>query len=174
MSTPFLGQIRIFAGNFAISGYAMCNGQLLPISQNTALFSLLGTTYGGDGIQTFALPNLQGRLPINQGQGPGLTPYNIGEIGGTENVTLTVQQLPVHTHPVSGSAGAGSTSNPQNGYWAADPSGDVAQFSSPPTNAAMAPQAIAMAGGSQPHSNLGPYLCITFLIALTGIFPSRN
>ncbi|MGA8213804.1 MAG: tail fiber protein [Candidatus Sulfotelmatobacter sp.] len=171
MASQFLGEIRMFAGNFAPQGWAMCNGQLLSISQNTALFALLGTTYGGDGTTTFALPNLQSRIPIHQGQGVGLSPYVIGQLSGTENVTLLTSQLPQHTHAANADSGSGGVSNPANTYWAS--SANTKQYA-PSTNAAMAPSAMSQTGGSQPHTNIMPYLAVSFIIALEGIFPSRN
>lgn len=171
MSEQFLGEIRMFAGNFAPFGWAFCNGQVLSIETNTALFSLLGTTYGGDGVTTFALPNLQSRIPIHQGQGPGLSPYVIGQLGGAENVTLITQQLPQHTHTVNADSGSGGVSSPAGAYWASSPG--TKQYS-PSTNVAMSPSATSLTGNSQPHPNIMPYLAISFIIALEGIFPSRN
>jgi len=165
MSTPFLGEIKIMSFNFAPKGWAMCNGQLLPINQNQALFSLLGTTYGGDGRTNFALPNLRGRLPIHVGGG-----FVQGEAAGEEAHTLTVSELPQHSHQASASAlspvqsspaGALSTNSGRNAYAAAP-------------NAAMAPQAVSSVGGSQPHDNLSPFLVLNCCIALQGIFPNRN
>jgi microcystin-dependent protein len=166
----FLGEIRMFGGNFAPFGWAFCDGRLLSIEQNTALFSLLGTFYGGDGVTTFALPNLQSRIPIHQGQGTGLSPYVIGQAGGTENVTLTTQQLPQHTHSATASTGGG-VSSPANSYWGS--SATTKQYA-PGTNATMAAGALGTTGGSQPHTNIMPYLAISFIIALDGIYPSRN
>ncbi len=174
MASPFIGQITLFGGNFAIRGFAFCNGQVLPIAQNTALYSLLGTTYGGDGQTTFALPDMRGRFPIHQGQLQDGSNYLLGQVAGTETVTLTSQQLPAHTHDVTGSSAPGTTNIPTNQFWAADPSGDVAQFSDVVPDGAMDPTAISIAGGSQPHANIQPYLCINFLIALEGAFPPRN
>ena len=173
MSDNFIGEIREFGFNFAPYGWALCNGQLLSISQNTALFSLIGTYYGGDGISTFALPNLQSRVPIHQGQGVGLSPYNLGQQGGTESVTLTTQQMPQHNHganTVSGSpAGA---SRPSNAYPGAATSGSVYSTAAP--DSTFNTNFIGFAGNSQPHNNIQPYLCINFCIALQGIYPSRN
>lgn len=177
MPDQYLAEIRIWAGNFAPQGWALCNGQLMPIQQNAALFSILGTTYGGDGIRTFALPNFQGRLPLHWGNGQGLTPYVIGEQTGTENVTLLPTNLPAHTHPVMASNAAAAQAAPDNNVWAVpvDSTGAPgAGFNAPPANATLSPLAIGMAGGTQPHSNIQPVLALTFIIALTGIFPSRG
>lgn len=169
---PFIGQIILFAGNFAPRGWALCNGQLLPIAQNTALFSILGTTYGGDGQTTFALPDLRGRVPIHPGQGPGLSPYQLGQRAGTETVTLTTQQMPIHSHGFT----PGCSTDPPN---AQSPSNavpaqlDTQTFGTEP-NASMRPGNSTNAGGSQAHDNVQPYTCVNFVIALEGIFPSRN
>jgi microcystin-dependent protein len=171
MANPFIGEIRMFAGNFAPKDWALCNGQLLPIAENTALFSLLGTTYGGDGESTFALPNLQSRVPIHQGDGAGLSPYVIGENGGAETVTLTVAQIPAHTHSAQASSAGSGSSDPTNNFWASSP---AAKQYSPATNAQMASGAMGQTGGNQPHDNMLPFLVVNFIIALFGIFPSRN
>lgn len=171
MATPYVGEIRNFGFTFAPSGWAFCNGQLLPISQNTALFSLIGTFYGGNGTSTFALPDLRGRVAIHQGQGPGLSPYVIGQESGTENQTLLSAQLPTHGHPAMASDGNASGTRPggsvpgrvQTAVYSAAPDGTI-------MNAGMA----GTAGGSQPFSILEPYLSTEFCIALFGIFPSRN
>jgi microcystin-dependent protein len=173
MSDQYLGEIRMFAGNFAPYGWALCNGQLLAISQNTALFSLIGTYYGGDGVTTFALPNLQSRAPIHQGQGLGLSPYVIGQNGGTENVTLTTQQMPQHNHVINAFAGPGGTTHPGNAIMAST-SSDKPYTTSASDGTTMNGNMLSMAGSSQPHNNIQPYLCITFIIALQGIYPSRN
>jgi microcystin-dependent protein len=173
MAEPYLGEIRMFGGNFAPNGWALCNGQLLSISQNTALFSLLGTTYGGDGVSNFALPNLQGRVPIHAGQGAGLSPYTQGQSSGSENVTLIVNQMPVHNHAVSAVTGTqGTTSHPNGQFLASSGAATIYNNSSP--DSAMSPAMIQNAGGNQPHSNIQPYLCVTFIIAMQGIYPSRN
>jgi microcystin-dependent protein len=171
MADPFLGQISIFSFAFAPKGWAFCNGQILSIAQNTALFSLLGTTYGGDGITTFALPNLQGRAAISSGQGPGLSPYTLGQVGGEAAHTLTVTEMPSHTH---GAQPASDTTqmSPQANYWAPNINGN-ATYSATSTGT-MSVNAVANAGGSQPHPNQQPSLAINFCIALVGIFPSRN
>ena len=173
MSDPFVAEIRIFAGNFAPRGWALCNGQLLPISQNTALFSLLGTFYGGDGKSTFALPNLQGSAPVHQGQGPGLSMYFIGQTGGEPSVTLINSEMPAHTHSVSASATDGGDRSPANERFAVGVGG-VNSYAAPGAAAVLAPQATAAVGGNLPHNNLMPYLTLTFIIALQGIFPPRS
>lgn len=166
--------------NFAANGWALCNGQLMSISQYTALFSLLGTTYGGDGVRTFALPNLQGRVPIHQGAGTGLSPYTMGESAGAENVTLLQNQMPAHNHLIGVSNLPGTVADPTNALLAQGNSGTgrspvpVTNYVTTPATGALAPAAISAAGGSQPHSNLQPFLCVNFIIALQGIFPSRS
>lgn len=180
MSEPFLGEIRMVGWNFAANGWALCNGQLLPISQNTALFSLLGTYYGGDGIQTFALPNLQGRVPIHQGTGLGLSTYVMGQIGGVENVTLLTSNIPQHNHLVGVSNLPGSVADPTNATLAKGNSGQgrepilISDYVSTAATGTLSPATISMVGGSQPHDNIQPYLCVNFIIALQGIFPSRS
>jgi microcystin-dependent protein len=169
MSEPFIAEIRMVPFNFAPRGWALCNGQLIPISQNTALFSLIGTFYGGDGRTTFALPNLQGAAPMHQGQGPGLTPRVLGETGGSETVTLLPTQIPAHTHPLTGSGDDANTLSPAG---ASPAVAGVPQYR-PDQNTAMAPGALGTAGGGQPHNNLQPYLTVNFVIALQGIFPPR-
>lgn len=167
---PFLGEIKMVGFNFAPVGWALCDGQLLSIAQNTALFSLLGTTYGGDGVRTFALPDLRGRVPVHQGQGPGLSPYNTGQAAGSETVTLTTNQMPTHTHQANASSSGATQPTPQGNVWAASRT-DL--YNATP-NAAMSTQAIGTAGGSQPHPNIQPYLCVNFIIALQGVYPSRS
>jgi len=169
MSEPFIAEIRIFAGNFAPRGWAFCNGQLLPVSQNTALFSLIGTTYGGDGRTTTALPNLQGRAPMHPGRGPGLTARRLGEGGGNETATLTAAQMPQHTHTMQGSEERGDNNNPVGHYLGAG----TDMFLST-GNTTMAPTSPANTGGSQPHNNTQPFLAINFIIALVGLYPSRS
>jgi microcystin-dependent protein len=173
MSNPFLGEIRMFGFTFAPQGWALCNGQTLAISQNTALFSLLGTTYGGNGQTTFQLPNLQSRVAVHFGQGPGLSQYVQGQTGGLENVTLTVNQMPAHNHLVNATSSAATVNGPGTRFL-----GHV-QAGAPPiyaatTNDTMAPTMISVAGSSQPHTNIQPYLVLNFCIALAGLFPSRN
>jgi len=176
MSDPFLGEIRLVGFTFAPQGWALCDGQLLSIAQNTALFSLLGTTYGGNGQTTFALPDLRGRVPIHPGQGPGLSNYVLGEQSGSENVTLNTSQLPGHNHPLASSNQQGSSSDP-SGYFPAvlnDPAGTIAvngYLAS--SNSTLNPAAIGVTGGNQPHSNIQPFLCVNFIICLQGIYPSR-
>jgi len=157
MSNPFVAEIRIFAGNFAPTGWATCDGQLLPISQNTALFSLLGTTYGGDGKSTFALPNLQGSAPMQQGQGPGLSLRDLGEIGGEQNVTLLQTEMPAHSHTAVAAAGTGQP-DPTGNAWASGAKGfgNIYSPSVPANNAQMNPLATSIAGSSQPHNNMMP------------------
>ena len=176
MSSPFVAEIRFFAGNFAPKGWALCAGQLLPISQNTALFSLLGTFYGGDGKSTFGLPDLQDTVPVGQGQSSASgTQYFIGEQSGTSNVTLLQTEMPVHTHNVmADSQDAGDTRNPGPGLvFAVGAPGNYYQTTNTPLSL-MAPQEIAPAGGSFPHNNMMPYLALTAIIALQGIFPPRS
>ena len=173
MSEPFLGEIRMFGGNFAPRGWATCDGQILPIAQNTALFSLLGTTYGGNGTTTFALPDLRGRVPLHVGQGPGLSPYSLGESTGTESVTLLTSQMPAHSHPINATQTA-TTSDPNGTVPANEAAGRTAIYGDRPDGTVMNAGMCGMAGGSQPVPNLQPLLCVTFIIALEGIYPSRN
>ncbi|HLP10114.1 MAG TPA: tail fiber protein [Opitutaceae bacterium] len=177
MSTPFIGEIKMFSGNFAIKGFAFCNGQIMPISQNTALFSLLGVNFGGDGKTTFGLPNLQGRAPLHRGQGPGLSPYSLGEAGGTPTVALNLNQLPAHTHTPNANATAGSTDTPASGgIWSAVGRGRTPPYTNAGANVAMNNSAIGTAGvgGTPAHNNLSPHLALNFLIALQGIYPVRS
>jgi microcystin-dependent protein len=169
---PFLGEIMLFAGNFAPVGYLFCEGQLLPISQNTALFSILGTQYGGNGQTTFALPDLRGRVPIHAGQGPGLPLYDQGQIGGQATHTLTLAELPQHTHAAFADPGNGTTSSPAGAIPAHDPAGTPVYGTNPTTT--MAGSAIGLAGGSQPHNVQSPYLALRWCIATQGVFPSRS
>lgn len=176
MSDPFLAEIRMFGGNFAPRGWAFCNGQLVPISQNTALFSLLGTTYGGNGQSTFALPDLQGRAPMHPGNGAGLTPRVIGEEGGETSVTLLSTEMPAHSHAISGAviANSAATGTPNVASLFTNSSPNSLYANAVGTPVTLAPQAISFAGGSQPHNNVQPYLAVSFIIATQGIFPSRN
>jgi microcystin-dependent protein len=176
MSDQFVAEIRMFAGNFAPLGWAFCNGQILPISQNTALFSLLGTTYGGNGTSNFALPNLQGSAPIGYGQGPGLSLRSLGQSGGEQTVTLQVSQIPVHGHSAM-AATSGGKNSPTGNVWGESKLGKTPLYvyaTSGAANVNMNPGALAAAGGNQPHNNMPPYLGLSFIIALQGIFPSRG
>jgi microcystin-dependent protein len=175
----YLGEIKMFGGNFAPRGFALCNGQLLSISQNTALFSLLGTTYGGDGIQTFGVPDLRGRAPIHWGNGAGLTPRVIGEVSGSEDVTLLQSEMPAHNHLINASSAVATQVLPTAFILAQSvdsaAGGTPANFiEASSANATMAPNALSMAGSSLPHDNMQPYLAISFIIALSGVYPSRN
>lgn len=171
MSDPFLGEIRIFAGNFAPQGWAFCSGQLLAVSDYDALFSLLGTTYGGNGQTTFALPDLRGRVPLHMGTGPGLSNRQIGANGGTENVTLQTQQMPGHTHVLVASENLASQTSAQGNLLAKSTNVDL--YSGDTPDGALATQSIGNAGGNQSHSNIMPYLSVNFIISLFGIYPSR-
>jgi microcystin-dependent protein len=171
MADPFVAEIRIVGFNFAPTGWALCNGQLMPISQNTALFSLLGTQYGGDGKTTFALPNLQGRVPIHAGQGPGLTDRAIGESGGAATVTLTAAEMPSHSHAIATTSAPADRSNPASSRFAA-PADSV--YTAQAANTATHPSTVGSDGGNQPHNNLQPFLVLNFVIALQGIFPPRS
>ena len=172
-AAPFLGEIMLFAGNFPPRGWAFCNGQVLAISQNDALYALIGTTYGGDGQSTFALPDLRSRVPIHMGQGPGLSNYIIGQKAGTESVSLTSNQLPQHSHAANAIT-IGTSSSPAGQFPSSDPGGNVAQYKTGAANAQMNALAISGSGGGQPHLNLQPLLVLNFCIALEGVFPSRN
>jgi len=165
MAQPYVGEIRMFAGNFAPAGWMFCEGQLLPISQNETLFQLIGTTYGGDGQSTFALPDLRGRVPIHQGNG-----FILAETGGAEEITLTVNQIPVHTHALLASAGPGNANNPGGNL--TGESAAVKIYVSEAPAASLNPASVIPVGGSQPHTNFQPYLCVSFIISLFGIFPS--
>jgi len=173
---PFIAEIRIFGCNFPPQGWAQCNGQLLPISQNTALFSLLGTTYGGNGQSNFGLPNLQGAAPIGMGQGPGLSQYFEGQTGGSSSVTLVASQIPSHTHNAVATDGSGNTASPANAIWATPSIDRDINFyeGASATTVNMNAAALAITGGAQPHNNLMPYLGSNFCIALFGVFPARN
>lgn len=174
MASPYLGEIKIVAFNFAPKNWALCNGQQLSIQQNTALFSLLGTMYGGNGVTTFALPNLQSRVPIHFGQGPGLSNYTQGEVGGAETVTLNSTQLPQHTHLLNGTTGTANKRPPAGHTFAADTASIANFYAAPANQVALAAPSVTTAGGNQPHSNLQPYLAVLFCICLAGVFPSRN
>lgn len=173
MADPFMAEIRVFAFNFAPKGWAFCDGQILPLSQNTALFSLLGTVYGGDGKNTFGLPNLQGSAPMHPGQGPGLSYHSLGETSGTPRVSLLESEIPAHAHSLMSQAAAGNRSNPlENAI--ARVQGATAYAPPPgPTAAQLAPEAVTPAGGDQPHNNMQPFLTLNVCIALQGVFPQR-
>lgn len=179
MDNAFIGQITLFAGNFAPRGWALCQGQLLSISTNTALFSILGTTYGGDGRVTFGLPDLRGRVPVGQGQGPGLSPWVLGDSEGVESVSLIASEMPAHNHNVQVSSGQANSNTANNNYlavtngtFAGDPV-NVNTYNGTP-NAVLGPGSISIAGGSQPHENVQPSLCLNYIICIEGYFPSRN
>lgn len=172
MSEPFIGEVRSFGFNFAPVGWAQCNGQLLSIAQNTALFSILGTTYGGDGRTNFALPDLQGSVPMGAGQGSGLSDRPLGEHGGTETEVLTAQQIPSHNHAANAQAGNGNQPAPAGNFWAQDLGGSKEYGDD--GSSQMAAGAVGATGGGQPHNNLQPYQVLNYCIALTGIFPPRS
>lgn len=181
MSDQYLGEIRMVGFNFAPVGWALCNGQTLAISQYSALFALLGTSFGGNGVSTFQLPDLQGRVPVHQGQGAGLSPYIVGEITGTENVTLLLGNMPMHNHTANISNQPGSVSDPTNATLAQgntgtvrDPNYSVPNFVTSAPTGSMAPSTISFAGSNIPHTNIQPVTCVNFIIALQGIFPSRS
>jgi microcystin-dependent protein len=173
MGEPFIGEIRMFGGTFAPAGWAMCQGQLMPISENDALFTLIGTTYGGDGQETFALPDLQSRVPMHAGQGPGISQiYQLGETGGVESVTLTTQQIPIHTHAVIASTNVASSTTASGNITAS--SNQLKIYDQGGTSKLFANNALTPVGGSQPHENIQPYLCITFILSLFGVFPTQS
>ena len=173
MSEPFIGEIIMFGGNFNPRGWQLCNGQLLSISQNTALFSILGTTFGGNGTSTFGLRDMRGRRPIHAGTGPGLANYTLGEQGGTENVTLLLNNLPAHSHSVNVNGGGANSDSPK-GNVPAKTSSPVYSSAGPDGGSIMSPNMIGMTGGNIPVAILNPYLCVNFIIAVQGVFPSRN
>ena len=173
MSEPFVGEIRMFAGNFAPRGWAFCDGQLLAVSQNDALFSLLGTIYGGDGRTTFGLPDLRGRLPIHAGTGPGLSPRSLGQKFGTEHETITTNTLPQHTHDYNSVTVAATEATP-TGNVVASPAFNLYQKNLAPNSNNMSPSAVGTTGGSQSHTNIQPFLCLHFIVSLFGIYPSRH
>jgi microcystin-dependent protein len=168
MATPFLGEIRMFGGNFPPLGWSFCNGATLPISENSALFNLIGTTYGGDGVSTFSLPDLRSRFPMHLSSNA-----RIGEAFGTETVTLQAAQMPVHAHPAVCGAGGGSVAGPSGAFWATDPQGNTAAYSDS-AGSAMATGVLGNTGSGQPHENRQPYVGVSFIIALEGIFPSQS
>lgn len=167
MAQPYVGEIRMFAGNFAPAGWMFCEGQLLPISENETLFQLIGTTYGGDGESTFALPDLRGRIPIHQGNG-----FILAETGGAEEITLTVQQIPAHSHPALASSNVGTVSAAQNNVLSGLTVASNSAYGTDAPRSNLAPNSMTPVGGSQPHTNFQPYLCVDFIISLFGIFPS--
>lgn len=170
---PFIGEIRMFSGTYAPQGWAFCDGSILSIASNSALFSILSTTYGGNGVTTFALPDLRGRLPMHPGAGPGLSPRTLGQSSGSESVTLLATQMPAHTHLV-GCHSSADQSAPANSIPAAEATGAAPVYSSLQPDGTMSPGMIAAAGGSQPHDNMPPFLCVNFIIALVGIYPPRS
>jgi microcystin-dependent protein len=175
LADPFVAEIRVFPFNFAPKGWAWCNGQLLPLSQNTALFSLLGTTYGGDGKSTFALPDLEGSAAMHPGQGPGLSLYDLGQIGGSETVTLIESEIPAHSHSIRGTfENATQKTLDADVVPAGSVNGNLYQSTANANLVQMSPSALAIAGGSQPHNNMQPYLTFYFCIALQGVFPPRS
>ncbi|HWH12475.1 MAG TPA: tail fiber protein [Solirubrobacteraceae bacterium] len=171
MSESFIGEIRMFGGTFAPNGWAFCDGRTLAIAQNDALFALLGTTYGGDGVQTFNLPDLRGRLPVHQGNN-GAATYVLGQLAGSENVTLSTNQLPAHNHALQAGTSPGTQASPSGNALTA--SSSLGLYTTEAPDIAMAPTTVGASGGSQPHNNLQPFLCVNFIISLFGIFPSRN
>jgi microcystin-dependent protein len=174
MSEPFLGEIRMFGGNFAPVDWALCNGQLLSVAENAALFNLIGTTYGGDGVSTFGLPDLRGRFSMHQGNGPGLSSVTIGEQAGAETVTLTSRQIPAHSHTAACAAGGGNAASPSNAFWSTDPQGNTAAYNES-GGSSMAAGALGSTGGGLPHDNRQPFLAVNFIISIVGgIFPSEN
>ena len=174
MGQPYIGEIRMFAGNFPPAGWMFCEGQLVPISENDALFVLIGTTYGGDGEESFGLPDLRGRVPLHRGQGPGISQnYVQGEMAGVEQVTLTTQQLPIHTHPLIASTNVAQDTNPTNKVLG-QAGGSALIYIQDSIDSALSAQAIQPVGGSQPHDNMQPYLCINYIISLFGVFPSQT
>ena len=174
MADPFIGEIKLWSLKYAPMGWAYCNGQLLNVQQNPALFAVIGNVYGGDGQTNFALPNLQGRVPMHCGTGPGLTPRSIGQTGGETSVTLTLSQLTSHTHTVNAYTGGGDKGDPVNNVWAVEGRGKPAVYSTNGPDKQMNSQALVAAGGGQLHENQQPYLALNFCIALSGVFPSRG
>lgn len=172
MGQPYVGEIRMFAGNFAPAGWMLCEGQQLAIAENETLFQLIGTTYGGDGQETFNLPNLASCIPLHMGTGPDGTNYQIAEMAGVEQVTLTVQQMPLHNHPMLASSSLASSPDPLGAVLAQSRTAGVDLYLEDTPNSALAASSVGATGGSQPHTNMQPYLCINFIISLYGIFPS--
>ena len=173
MADPFLAEIRLFGFNFAPTGYALCAGQILSLAQNTALFSLLGTTYGGNGTSNFALPDLQGRVPLSQGQGLGLSLIDLGEASGVETVTLLQSEMPAHNHAANCTDSVGTSYDPTGTVWSQDAAGNN-EYGNGANAGKMSPNALTPTGGSQPHNNLQPFLVINYCIALQGVFPARS
>lgn len=172
MSDQFVGEIRLFGGNYAPQGWAMCNGQLLPINGNEVLFALIGTTYGGDGQTTFALPDLRGRIPVHTGKNPSTgTNFPLGQLAGVEEVTLVEAQLPTHTHAVNANQALGTQTSPTNAVWATS---TVSQYANTAPNGVMSNATIDVVGGNSPHDNMMPFLVMTYIIALEGVYPSQN
>ncbi|MFB9329924.1 phage tail protein [Paenibacillus aurantiacus] len=171
---PYVGEIRMFAGNFPPRGWAFCDGSILPIRLNTALFSLLGTQYGGDGKTTFALPDLRGRAPMHQGQGPGLTNRPIGALGGAPNITLNTSQMPLHAHAPASQTASNGVADPTNAIWTKTTGRNGPPAYAAEANQPMSALSILPNGGSQPHNNMQPYLAVSFIIALEGVFPPRD
>src|SRR5438034_518488 len=166
MAQPYVGEIRMFGGNFAPAGWMFCEGQLLPISGNETLFNLIGTTYGGDGQSTFALPDLRGRLPLHQGNG-----FTLAETGGAEEVTLTTNQIPAHSHPLLGTNALANTNSPANAFLASSSGVTIFPYGTDQPTTTLSPQSVSTLGGSQPHTNFQPYLCVSFIISLFGLYP---
>jgi microcystin-dependent protein len=173
LSQPFLGEIRMFGGNFAPAGWMFCEGQLLPISENDSLFALLGTTYGGDGQSTFGLPDLRGRIPVHVGTSSGGVTYVLAERAGVETVTLTVQQIPTHSHPLLATANPASAVAPAGRVLATAAAATITPYGTDNPAGTLSPQAVGADGGSQPHGNFQPYLCVNFIISLVGVFPPQ-
>ena len=174
MATPYLGEIRMFAGSRLIQGWEYCNGQLLSIAENNALYALLGTIYGGDGVNTFGVPDLRGRIPVHQGTLSGGSNYVIGQKLGVESVTVQVNQMPIHTHSLQASSGTGFVASPCNAYFAGHRDHKVFASTTPNGTTTLNSQAVSSVGGTQPHDNMPPYLCVNFIIATQGIYPSQG
>ena len=175
MAQPYVGEIRMFAGNFPPVGWMFCDGQQMPIAENEVLFQLIGTTYGGDGQETFNLPNLQSRIPLHMGTSTASgTTYQIGEAAGVESVTLTTNQIPIHTHPLNATNDSGSQANAGNQVLAAQSPVSIYRPNATPPNVPMNASSVSATGGSQPHDNMQPYICINYIISLFGLFPSPN
>jgi len=175
VGTPYIGEIRMFAGNFPPQGWMFCEGQVLPISNYQPLFTLIGTMYGGDGATTFNLPDLRGRIPVHQGTGPGGTPYSVGQQGGVEQVALTLAQMPAHTHAAQAQSGNGTQAGPGNGAWAREQDPNLKPFSTAQNpSGTMNAASLTATGGNQPHENRMPFLAVSFIMALEGVYPSQG